>query len=102
MEPIEFDSLLAVCALGNNDHIRDGVDERDEALTHYGLVVNYHDFDLVVIHTLDSTIFNLDVAALTPSPFWERGGVRAYAVFTRLIVFVFECHLPNTKDKLEN
>src|SRR5947208_16338187 len=52
MEPVEFDGLLAIRALGHHGHIRDSVDESDETLTDDRLVVNHHDFDLSVIHSL--------------------------------------------------
>ena len=50
MKPIEFEGLLAVSAFRNNNHIGDCIDERDETLTDYRLVVNHHNADRVVIH----------------------------------------------------
>src|SRR6266568_1182854 len=50
MLPIKFEGLFAVSSFRHHNHIRDGVDERDETLAHDRLVVNHHNFDRVVIH----------------------------------------------------
>src|SRR5258706_1497058 len=54
---------------------------------------------LVIRQGLQNSIYHW---LLTPSPFWERVGVRAYCQIHRLMLFVFECHSPSTKHKSEN
>src|SRR5437879_3820171 len=71
MEPIEFDGLLTVCALSNNDLIGDGVDEGHETLAHDRLIINHHDFDRVVIHYVlqtSGTLIEYREAVTTSSP----------------------------------
>src|SRR3989442_1217324 len=70
MLPIEFEGLLTVCAFRNHNHIVDSVNESDETLTHDGLVVNHHNFDLVVTHSsfFHQPLIGTSTRTSVPSP----------------------------------